>query len=317
MPRPPANVVVPFRGSKPELEELRARLESLELRDGDSLVVVDNSPGPAVDGESRGPVPVVRAGDRATPGYARNRGASKGNAPWLLFLDADVVAPPDLLDLYFERHPKERTALLAGAVKDEPVPGGGPPAARYAQIRGLLSHDSTLKLGPWGFPNTTNLTCRRAAFEAVGGFREDIRAAEDGDFAFRIREAGWQLEHRERAAVVHRSRQTVRGLIAQKACHGAGAAWLDRAYPGAHPARSRPGLVLWSLRKAAGGLAYSVRSGDRNEALWAVFAPIEELALEFGRSIPNERPLPQRSLWRPLLRVLSALLARATPSARP
>src|SRR5205085_6077877 len=101
----------------------------------------------------------------------------------------------------------------------------------------------TFRFGDWGFPQSANLACRRAAFEAVGGFRVDIRAAEDADLTYRLRAAGWEVERREGATAVHRNRQTVRAFVAQKAVHGAGAAWLAHHYPGVFPARRRPGLV--------------------------------------------------------------------------
>ena len=41
-----------------------------------------------------------------------------------------------------------------------------------------------------------NLIVRRAAFEAVGGFYEGVRAAEDTDFSWRLQQAGWRLELR-------------------------------------------------------------------------------------------------------------------------
>jgi len=144
---------------------------------------------------------------------------------------------------------------------------------------------------------SANVACRREAFEAIGGFREDIRAAEDADLTFRLRAAGWGLERREAARVVHRSRQTVRGLVAQKLRWGAGAAWLHAEYPGAFPARRLPGLSRWAARTAAGGVG-SARLRDRDAALIAVLEPIEVLALELGRRLPNERPLPDRPPWR-------------------
>lgn len=106
-----------------------------------------------------------------------------------------------------------------------------------------MSQDNTLQRGRWGFAQTANAACRRLAFEAVQGFREDIRSAEDADLTYRLRAAGWELERREGAAVVHRSRQSVSGFVVQKAGHGAGAAWLNRTYPGSFPARRRPGLA--------------------------------------------------------------------------
>src|SRR4051794_13761161 len=188
--RPPVDVVVPFRGSPAELEELRRRLARVELREGDSLLVVDNTPG---HGSSQGPVQVLGASGHATPGYARNRGAEDGSADWLLFIDADVVPPANLLDLYFEPPPAEDAAILAGGVRDEPVERRGGPVARYAYISGAMSQDNTFGDGPqWGVPQTANAMVRRAADEAGGGFREGIPAGGDAGLHLRLRPPGWE-----------------------------------------------------------------------------------------------------------------------------
>ncbi len=291
------DVVVPFRGGATALADLRLRLGHLRLRPGDSLVLVDNTPGrrPSHDRDGGG-APVMHAAHLATPGYARNRGAASGSSDWLVFFDADVAAPADLLDRYFERPPREATGLLAGGVIDEAVPHAGPAAARYAYLRGLMSQEDTLRFGEWGYPKTANLACRRRAFEGVGGFREHIRAGEDADLSFRMRAAGWEVERRECAAVVHRSRRTAREFTVQKLCHGSGAAWLDREYPGAFPARRRPGLLWWGIRHAVGGTVSAARSQDRDRLLRALFEPLELIAHELGRSLPNERPLSLRSV---------------------
>jgi glycosyltransferase involved in cell wall biosynthesis len=295
-------VVVPFKGSPAELEELRVRLARLELRREDSIVVVDNTPG---HGPSEGRVPVLSAAEVATPGFARNRGAARGQGDWLVFLDADVVPSPDLLDRYFEPPPDERTAILAGGVLDEEVPPTGPAVARYAHIRAMMHQENTLWFERWGFVQTANAACRRDAFDAVGGFREDIRAVEDADLTYRLQAAGWKLERRERAAVEHRSRQSLRAFIAQRATHGAGVAWLNRHYPGSWPPRRRPGLAWWAVRHVAAGLVSAARLRSRDQALWAVLDPLEEVVLELGRSLPNERPLPPDSLLGRLARLRS------------
>ncbi len=289
MSRPSVDVVVPFRGAGDRLEALRERLGTLELRGGDSVLVVDNTPGGS-PAEPGGAVPVLRAAERLTPGYARNRGAQRGESDWLLFIDADVVAPPDILERYFDPHPEGRTALLAGGVIDQIVGPNAPAPARYAHLRGLMSQDSTFSWADWSFAQTSNALCRREAFEAVGGFREDVRAAEDADLAYRLKAAGWTLERREDASAVHTSRTSVRGFVRQQLLHGAGGAWLDRRYPGSVPRKRRPGLLWWAIRSSAEGLVKAAREHDRDRAIWALFDPLENVAYEFGRSLENERP---------------------------
>ena len=324
--RPAVDVVVPFAGSREALRELFVGLGRLRLAPGDSVLIVDNTHlgrrGRSPHGErhaggewdrvscSEERVSVVVAAERRTPGYARNYGAAQGIAPWLLFLDADTFGSEDLLDRYFDPGPRAQTGVLAGGVEDQEAPIDAPPAARYAYIRGATSQDDTFRFNEWGFPKTANAAFRREAFEAVGGFREDIRTAEDADLTFRLRAVGWEVERREGAAVTHRARQTLRSFVVQRALYGAGAAWLQREYPGSFPARRRPGLAWWAIRAGGRRLLRAALSRDRDETIWAVFDPLEALAWELGRSLPNERPL-SAGVW---LRALRGL--RGPPGAR-
>lgn len=283
------DVVVPFRGSRAELEALRIELGRLERSDADSVVVVDNTPGHA---SVVGSVPVLSAPGHLTAGYARNRGAERGSAGWILFLDADVVPQADLLCRYFDPPPGERTALVGGGVVDEVVARDAPAAARYAHLRELMSQDNTFSWGDWSFAQTANALCRREAFEGVGGFREDIRAAEDADLAYRLKAAGWELERREPARVIHKSRASLRRFVGQQLRHGAGGAWLDRRYPGSVPRKRRPGLLWWGVRFTTRGIAEAVWKRDRDRAISALFDALENISYELGRSLSNERPGP-------------------------
>lgn len=311
-------MVVPFRGDAKDLRELRARLTRLELRPGDSITVVDNTPrSGALEVPAQGEIVVIHADEVGAPGFARNCGAEHGLGEWLVFFDADTYPSADLLDRYFDHLPPPRTALMAGGIKDEQVPADGRPVARYAYIRRFMSQDDTFRFGEWGYPKSANVAFRRSAFASVGGFRENIRAAEDADLTYRLRAAGWGIERREEAIVVHRSRHTVRGFLWQKLCHGAGGAWLDREYPGAAPARRRLGLLWWGVRHACAGLVMATRKRDRDTALWALLDPLELLAHEFGRSLPNERPLSARIIWRHLCELRERSGATRLPGGGP
>src|SRR4051794_1536838 len=148
--RPSVDVVVPHAGTRTDLHA------NLRLRDGDTLVV------------ERDP---ARTGSYAT----RNRGAARGHAPWILFLDDDVDAPADLLDRLFTPQPGERTAVLAGGVR---VAAGTSAATRFATARGLIDQCTTAARERRAFAQTACCAVRREAFETAGGFRE-VRSGGD------------------------------------------------------------------------------------------------------------------------------------------
>lgn len=288
--------MLPFRGSEERLALVLERLGGLELEPGDSVTVADNRPG-AQDRAGPGRVRVLGAGGVQTSYYARNRAVAQGAAPWLVFLDSDVLPPPNVLNRYFEPMPGERVGLLAGAVMDEePSDEDGTSAARYAWLKSSMSQEITLADDRFAFAQTANAAVRRVAFEQVGGFEERVRSGGDADLCFRVRAAGWELERREEAAVVHRNRQTIPRMLAQRARHGAGAAWLSDRWPGALPRRRWPGLAWWSIRRTVAGLVAAAR-GDRDGALLGLLDGPAVWAFELGRLIPN-RPRPRLRLRR-------------------
>jgi GT2 family glycosyltransferase len=150
-----------------------------------------------------------------------------------------------------------------------------------------MSQQHTLLPGPWAYAQTANCAVRRVAFEEVGGFCDDVRSGGDADLCFRLRKAGWEIEARERATAVHRSRRTLRKLIRQRARHGSGAAWLARRYPGSFPRARWLGLVKWTFTSLTGAALARAR-GRNDEAVVAAVEPLLKWAFELGRLLPNE-----------------------------
>lgn len=284
--------MLPFRGSDAQLALVVERLAALDLLPGDSVTIADNRPG--AGDAAHGAVRVLGAGEVQTSYHARNRAAAAGSAAWIVFLDADVLAPADLLDRYFATPPLASTGVLAGAVVDEEPDEPAAAAPRYAWLKASMSQEITLSHDGWSFAQTANAAVRREAFTQVGGFEAGIRSGGDADLCFRIRAAGWELERREQAAAVHHNRQTIARMLAQRARHGAGANWLARRWPGALPRRTWPGLALWSIKRAAHGARAAVGK-DRDEALLGLLDGPAVWAFELGRLIPN-RPRPRPRL---------------------
>jgi GT2 family glycosyltransferase len=217
-------VIVPFAGTDEALDRCLAALSRLELREGEELLVADNRPAPRpglVD--ARGP---------ASSYYARQRAAARATGEWLVFVDADCVPDPALLDAYFDPAPADATGVLAGGIEDWVDTDSA--VARHIAARRKLDQANTLA-HPRPYAQTANAAVRRAAFEGAGGWPDPVRSGGDADLCWRLAVAGWAIESRPHARVRHRNRSSLRALLAQLHRHGAGMQWLDRRYPGAFP----------------------------------------------------------------------------------
>ncbi len=168
-------------------------------------------------------------------------------AQWILFLDADCRGSADLLDAYFAEPVDPGVGALAGEVVA--AASGDSLVARYGAARSFLSQQAHMEHPFRPRAVAANLLVRRDAFEQVGGFYEGVRAAEDTDFSWRLQAAGWRLELRPDAFVVHRYRAS-----------------LSRAAPAVARVRRRQGLAgaaLRGVRARAGGGTGAPAGGPR------------------------------------------------------
>jgi GT2 family glycosyltransferase len=297
--RPAVSVVMPFAGTADEAREACGSLLTLELHEGDELIVADNSAGavPATPG-----VTVVRALGERSPAHARNAGAEHAAGDWVLFLDADCRPPAGLLDAYFATPVDSRVGALAGAVV--PAAGAEPRslAARYGAARNFLSLEAHLAHPFRPRAVAANLLVRRTAFAELGGFFEGLRAAEDTDFSWRLQAAGWRLEGRPEAAVEHHYRATLTELRGQWRGYAAGRAWLTRRYPefGPEPAvvRAARRVVARAGGEPGPGPGATPRVGTAPRAYLALDAllALDELAGFVLSNRPAHEPPPPADL---------------------
>jgi GT2 family glycosyltransferase len=279
--RPPVTVVMPFAGDASAAHSALAALAALRVGPGDERILVDNSAAGASVGGTVSGIAIVPASGEHSAAHARNTGAAHARGDWLLFLDADCTAPPDLLDRYFLEPVAPEVGALAGEVL--PAVAGGPArsaraaatlAERYGAARSFLSQRAHLAHGYLPRAAAANLLVRRAAFEQLGGFYEGLRAAEDTDFSWRLQLAGWRLELRAAAHVEHRYRTTVADLRRQWRGYAAGRAWLARRYPGFTPEpaaarawqRARARVLVRRLRRHGRSAPAMLRSQSGSSA---------------------------------------------------
>ena len=182
------DIVIPSIG-RPSLAALLARLERDRLPG--RVIVVDDSVGGAVELPERAPLGtvVVRTAGGAGPAAARNAGWRRAEAPFVAFLDDDVL-PGDgwVGDLVEDaRRADPDVAAVQGRIT---VP-------RRARATDWERNTARLETATW---ITADLVVRRSALEEIGGFDERFRRAyrEDTDLAVRLLRAGWRLGRGQR-----------------------------------------------------------------------------------------------------------------------
>jgi GT2 family glycosyltransferase len=157
------------------------------------VVAVDDggTDGSASFAESKG-ITVIRLDCAHGPAFARNRGVETTTADVVLFVDADVVVPPDTVGKvagYLHEH--DRVAAVFGSYDEDPPAGG-----ILSKYRNLLHHwihqhadeeASTFWAGCGAI--------RKTAFDDVNGFNETyVRPSiEDVELGLRLRAAGHRI----------------------------------------------------------------------------------------------------------------------------
>ena len=217
-------VVASHAGRLPWLRRLLVSLDAASRRcpEPNEVIVVDDSPEPeasevreACDEHGarylRGP---WRAGSK------RNVGARSARFDVLLFTDSDCAADPALL--------VEHLRTLRGAGNDVAAVAGlttmtGEVTFPWRVAAGSSFYNLSFELAHryervlWA--TTSNLSCRRTAFDRVGGFDPDtptVAGGEDVDFGVRLCEAGYVVATNPGARVLHaRDHVTRLGQIAR------------------------------------------------------------------------------------------------------
>jgi glycosyltransferase involved in cell wall biosynthesis len=203
------SVIVPVRDEEHSIREL---LDSLlkQTRPPDEIVITD---GGSVDAtpqiieeyiQKGAPVRLLRAGP-ALPGRGRNIGAAAAQFEWLAFTDAGIRLNRDWLE-----------TLLARAAQDDSIDivyGSWEPVtdtffkecAAIAYVPPPSRRDGIVARPRF----IASTLLRRAAWENVGGFPEDLRSAEDLLFMDRLEAAGYRAVFEPRAQVYWNLRPTL------------------------------------------------------------------------------------------------------------
>jgi hypothetical protein len=243
----------------------------------------------------------VSGGGRG-PAAARNAGWRAARAPWISFLDDDVVVGSGWLAQLATDigTAADDTAGISGTVQ-VPLPQDRKPTDWERGTAGLAD-------AQW---ITADMAYRREVLQLIDGFDERFRRAfrEDSDIALRVLDAGYSIsrgrrtiEHPVRPAPWHASIGQQRGNaddVLMRRLHGRG--WGRRA--GAPPGRRmQHALVTGAALTALGGLALrrpglatsagALWTVGTAEFAWARIAPGPRTAEEIARMMVTSVAIP-------------------------
>ena len=179
---------------------LRSLLQTAPSPD-ELIVVADGSAEAAGQARQLG-ARVLHVVERRGPAFARNLGAAHARGDLIVFIDADVLVPPDFfgrIAAFFENEPD--VGAVIGSYDDDPE------ARNFlSQYKNLLHHfihqEGRVEASTfWGACGAI----RRSVFLSLGGFDERIPrpAMEDVEFGSRLRRAGHGIRLAKALQVKH------------------------------------------------------------------------------------------------------------------
>lgn len=200
------SVIIPNLNS-PLVDRVVAALRAQTRPDllGEIIIIGQDAPGLVPQDVCFIPTPVLVAA--AT---ARNLGAAYASGVYLLFLDADCLIAPDLLDRMLARLQAGDVAVGAGIVIESDD--------YWVLCDNLLSFTpflATARPGQRPYLPSMAFALPRALFELVDGFDSSYAGAagEDVDFSMRLVECGYQLVFAPEALVHHSPGRSTAGAV--------------------------------------------------------------------------------------------------------
>ena len=179
-----ASVVIPVYNGERTIERCLESVMAQEAPFAFEVVVADSSDDrtPEIIAERFPAARLIRLGERAYPGTARNAAIRETRAPLVALIDADCIAEPDWLARLVATHDSGEYAAVGGAICN------GTPGSWSGLVGYLLEFREFIPKSPRRevitIP-TANICYRRELFERYGLFA-DVRASEDLLF-------NWQL----------------------------------------------------------------------------------------------------------------------------
>ena len=291
-------VVCTYNGSR-TLQDCLEGVAALAYPDLDAIVVDDGSTDSVPEIAARFPVRLIRTANRGLSA-ARNTGWQAARGEIVAYLDDD--ARPDPHWLRYLAHAYATTDHDAIGGPNIAPAGDGWIADAVANSPGGPMHVLVSDTEAEHIPGC-NMSFRRAALEAVGGFDPRYRTAgDDVDLCWRLMDQGGTIGFHPGAMVWHHRRNSVRTYWKQQMGYGRAEALLEQKWPERY---NTLGHYAWAGRIYGTGLTRAVARarGRVYQGTWGS-APFQSL---YQPNVNWVASLPLMPEWFLVTAVLAAL----------
>ncbi|MBI2410163.1 glycosyltransferase [Candidatus Kaiserbacteria bacterium] len=184
------SIIIPCREEETTIEQTVKQF--MDLRIPHEIIVSDGKSKDRTVELARqcAHVTVVFDGEKHTAGIGRNDGARASKGEFLLFIDAGVELPEPqkFLERALAHFENQRVAGLTCSQRAFPAIETWADRLSFGYLNAAVRFQNNVLHR--GEANGKFMLVRRAAFEAVRGFREDLPSREDGDFFLRLSKVG-------------------------------------------------------------------------------------------------------------------------------
>jgi GT2 family glycosyltransferase len=298
-PWPRISVVVCSCNGAPTIRDCCEGLAALEYPDFEVIVVDDGSTDGTGDIAEAYGFRVIRTENRGLSS-ARNTGLEAADGEIVAYTDDDARPDPHWLTYLAAAYLSSDYAGLGGP--NIAPPGDGSIAECVANAPGGPVHVLLSDTEAEHIPGC-NMSFRRDALEAIGGFDPRFRAAgDDVDVCWRIRDRGWTIGFCAAAMVWHHRRNSLRAFWRQQLGYGKAEALLEQKWPQRYNAL---GHLSWGGRLYGAGLTLALpwRRPRVYQGVWGS-APFQSL---YAPSTGLLESIPTTPEWYLLIAVLGVI----------
>jgi len=234
---PEISVIIPSRNRRDVLEKTLLALEEQQCpADIFQVIIVDDNSSDdtfAMVNEyiRRGKINLIYAKSNGkSAGNARNKGIAQAIGDILLFLDADTIPDKDVIAKHLQLYQQfDRPVCIIGDVlMASELENSG--QARLWDTKIDLKVRGFQKLGWWQY-RTANSSLKWSVINSVGGFNENLVAAEDTELAFRLSKIGIEFFYINEIRVTHYHPMNLRGYLEKGTLYGKGVGYWYKKNP--------------------------------------------------------------------------------------